>query len=80
MYEYGHWHGVYWHTSMFFNIILLLLIVFGVVYLIQCSSNNQISREGPKKLDSAMDTLKKRYASGEINAEEFAQKKRDLES
>jgi uncharacterized membrane protein len=27
-----------------------------------------------------MDILRKRYAAGEINAEEFAQKKKDLES
>ncbi len=73
VYEYGHWH-----MGAFFDIIFLLLVVLGIAYLVQWASKS--STEGSKKEDSAMDTLKKRYASGEINAEEFAQKKKDLES
>ncbi len=82
--EYGRWHDVYWndmywhHVGLLFNIIILLLIIFGAVYLFQRYSKNPIG--GAKQQDSAMDTLKKRYAAGEIKAEEFAQKKKDLES
>jgi uncharacterized membrane protein len=35
--------------------------------------------QGSKKADEAMDILRKRYAAGEINQEEFNQKKKDLE-
>ncbi len=86
--EFGHWHDVYWYqdywhnTGALFILIILLLAVFGFVYLFQNSSKSQTGRpmDDPKKQDSAMDTLKKRFASGEIDAEEFAQKKKVLES
>jgi uncharacterized membrane protein len=48
------------------------------VYLAKNSSKNQSIP--PKKQDEAMDILRKRYASGEISAEEFTQKKKDLEA
>jgi uncharacterized membrane protein len=79
MYEYGHWHGFYGHMGVFFNIVLLLLVTFGILYAIPNSPKFPME-EGPEKRNSAMDSLKKRYASGKINAKEFASKKKDLES
>jgi len=82
--QYGHWHDVYWyqdyghHVGILFNIIILLIIIFGIVFLVQNYLKSPTA--GPKNHDSPMDTLKKRYASGEINSEEFAQKKKDLET
>jgi len=83
MYEYGPWDGFYWHMGALFNIVLLLFVILGAVYLIQSFSKGPMAgppAEDPKKQDTAIDTLKKRYAAGEINAEEFSRKKKDLES
>jgi putative membrane protein len=77
--EYGHWHEFYWHhMGGLFDIVVLLLVVIGIVCLVQYFLKSPM--DNFKKQDSAMDTLKKRYASGEINSEEFAQKKKLLES
>ena len=66
-------------SGSFMNILCLALIICTIVYLSKISSKNQSISVPPKKQDEAMDILRKRYASGEINAEEFAQKKKDLE-
>jgi len=56
--------------------LILALVICVIVYLSKSCSKSQ--PEQPKKQDEAMDILRKRYATGEINAEEFAQKKKDL--
>jgi uncharacterized membrane protein len=82
--KYGHWHDVYWHheywhpMGILFSIVLLSLVIFGVGHLIQWYSKSP--KEGSKNQDSALDTLRKRYAAGEISAEEYMRKKKDLES
>jgi len=67
----------FWPFGSFINVLCLALIICTIVYLSKMSSKRSISEE-PKKQDEAMDILRKRYAAGEINAEEFAQKKKDL--
>ena len=62
---------------MIFGSIFWLLVIAGVVYLI--IKYVKKSDSGPKN-ETALDILKKRYAKGEIDAEEFARKKKDLES
>jgi putative membrane protein len=76
MWGFGYCDGFYWPLGLFFNVIFWTLIICGIVYLFQNSSKQ--TTEGPKKQDAALDILRKRYAAGEINAEEFAQKKKDL--
>lgn len=51
------------------------LIVLGLIFLIRwlIGVTKAIKRE-----ESALDILKKRYARGEIDKEEFEQKKKDL--
>ena len=65
----------FWPFGSFINVLCLALIICTIVYLSKMSSKRSISEE-PKKQDEAMDILRKRYAAGEINAEEFAQKKK----
>jgi putative membrane protein len=51
-------------------------IIVGIVFFIRA-----VARQGRARLpreESALDILKKRYARGEINKEEFEQKKSDL--
>ena len=67
-----------WPLGSFFNILLIALVISAIVYLSKKPSIHP--PQEPKKQDEAIDILRKRYASGEINAEEFAQKKKDLEA
>ncbi len=63
---YGHTGGYMW--------ILLILVIGLVVYLI---FRNVQSGSGQDK-ETALDILKKRFAKGEINKEEFEEMKRKL--
>ena len=66
--------GGYGYLSIFFWILIIVGIVLSVVWLFRKAPHwQQNSVE-----ESAMDILKKRYASGEINREEFEEKKKDI--
>jgi putative membrane protein len=69
-YGYGMMVGGYWILWLLFWIIVLI----GIVLLIKYLWKGNAMRGG----DSALEILKKRYASGEINKEEFEEKKKDL--
>lgn len=78
MFGFGFCNSLYWPFGGLLNIIFWAVIICVIAYLFSNSSKQKL--EEPKKQDEAMDILRKRYAAGEINAEEFAQKKKDLES
>ena len=67
--------GGWWGMGWIFMIIFWGLVVVGLILLIRYLV--RISKEG-KVEESALDILKIRYARGEINKEEFEQKKKDL--
>ena len=50
------------------------IMVWGIIALVRYFGRTGGGAGG----DTALEILKKRYASGEINKEEFEQKKRDL--
>jgi len=55
------------------------LIIVGLIFLIKWLASLTRSRTTHEKThDSALDVLRQRYAKGEINKEEFDQKKIDL--
>lgn len=58
-----------------FWIVVIVAIVLFIRWLILSSSQ----RGGRHPEEAALDILKKRYARGEINKEEFEDKKKDLE-
>jgi putative membrane protein len=67
------WGG--WGFGWIFMIIFWGLVVVGFIFLIRwLIGTAKITRVE----ESALDILKKRYARGEINKEEFEQKKKDL--
>ncbi len=57
--------------------IFWLAVIIGVFFLIRWLVRSGGPGAQPPK-ESAMEILKKRYASGEISKEEFEQKKKDL--
>jgi putative membrane protein len=67
--------GWYWSGWMGAIVMLLIwaLIIAGLALLIRW-----LLSAGRKKEDSALETLRQRYARGEISREEFQEKKKDL--
>ncbi len=53
------------------------LIIWGIVILVHRGSTSGAG-VSPSVRESALDILKRRYASGEINKEEFEEKKRAI--
>ena len=75
----GGW-GMGWFGGIFM-IIFWVLIIVGVVFLIKwlVQSPREHSSSGRTDTSSrALDILKERYARGEINKQEFEEKKKDL--
>jgi putative membrane protein len=57
--------------------VLMILVIILLIRRIRISKGN--GREPGLAAESALDILKKRYARGEINKEEYWGKKKDLE-
>jgi putative membrane protein len=60
------------------NIIFWVVVIIGVFYLIKYLSSSSKQSGQPTGTDSALDILRERYARGEINREEFEEKKKVL--
>jgi putative membrane protein len=75
----GEW-GMGWFGGIFM-IIFWIFIIVGVVFLIKWLVHSPKGHSSPGRTDtssSALDILKERYARGEINKQEFEEKKKDL--
>lgn len=76
----GYWYGM----GAFGWIGMLLfwaLIIVGIVYLVRYLNSqnpNQGTNRQPESADSALDTLRERFAKGEIDQEDFEQRRRNL--
>ena len=61
-----------------FMLVFWIAVIVGIIFLVRWIVE-QSRRDAPSSSgESALDILKKRYAEGEIDKEEFEQKKRDL--
>ena len=69
--------GWMWLMPIFF-ILFWGLVIWGIVALVRGLSGPRGSNSTPPTADSALEVLKKRYARGEINKEEYEEKKKDL--
>ncbi len=72
---FGWWgHGVGW----VFMIFSWLIVIVGVVAMIRWVLEGRWGKTEPRER-TALEFLKERYAQGEIDREEFEQKRGDLE-
>jgi len=69
----GWGHGFGWLLMILFWLAVILVVAALLKWLIRTSP-----RMGPAPEKTALDILKERYARGDIDREEFEQKKRDL--
>jgi len=71
----GGWLGM--GVGMIGMLLFWVLIILGIVVLVKWLAGTQSSAAAPPA-KGALDIVKERYARGEIDKEEFEQKKRDL--
>jgi putative membrane protein len=74
--NWGHMMG-YGYGGGFMWLIILALVGVAVYFLLQVSKSKTSDRH---IAEQPLDILKKRYAKGEIDKEEFDRKKKDMES
>ena len=87
--NYGDWHmgpgmmdgwGMGWFGGFFmivFWVLVIVALIFFIKWLVQ---NSKSDSKEPRSSARALDILKERYARGEIDKQEFEEKKRDLSS
>lgn len=72
----GYYGGGLGFLGVIFNLLIWVAIIAGIVYLVKILFPHKSKSEREK---GALDILNERYAKGEINKEEFAEKKKDLQ-
>ena len=72
------WGMMGWFGPLFMIIFWVLVVVLIVLLIRSLLSSNRSRNAGPDVQESALEILKKRYARGEIEKEEFEAKKKDL--
>lgn len=76
--------GYYWGNNLgygtmsfgwVFMILIWVLVIVGLVFLVKSFASGS---NGARQQNRALDVLKERYAKGEIDKNEFEEKKKDL--
>jgi putative membrane protein len=70
-------YGMGWGWMIIMAVFWISVIV-GIIFLIRWVVLSANKDRGLKHEETALDILKKRYAKGEINKDEFEEKKKDL--
>ena len=77
MYGYGGYGTMGW-LGPIFMIAFWVLIIIGIVFLIKWLAGLSRSESPSERVETPLEILKERYARGEINKDEFEEKKKDL--
>jgi len=68
-----------WGFGGWFMMIFWIAVIVGIVFLVKwLVQQGRMGGQPPQKEETPLDILKKRYARGEIDKEEFGQKKKDI--
>ena len=73
----GHGWGWGMGFGMISMVLFWVLVILGIVVLVRRVGGSS-SSSGPPLSKTALDILNERYACGEIDKQEFEEKKRDL--
>jgi putative membrane protein len=77
---YGGGGGVAAWFMLFFMIVFIAAIVVGIVFLVRAlGTGGGMGREEPRRRDEAREILRRRYANGEIDREEYLRRRQDLD-
>ena len=72
------YHNMLW-GGMWFSWLFWIIIIAVIAWLIISMANRSQRNPGPRSAkESPLDILKNKYAKGEINKEEYLEKKKDL--
>ncbi|MBE0428165.1 MAG: SHOCT domain-containing protein [Nitrospirae bacterium] len=74
----GWGYGMAWLWTIII-IAFWVTVIVGIIFLIRWLALSTKQRGEVKSEDSALEILKKRYARGEINKEEYEERRRNLE-
>jgi putative membrane protein len=72
------WYNMGWGGMWFGWLIFIVLLVLVAWVAVRVANNIQAGQQPEKRKDSPLNILKRRYANGEINREQYQQMKRDL--
>ncbi len=84
-YGYGHWGMMdgwgygYGLLHMAIWLVVLAAIIIGIVWLVRSLAANDDRYALPRR-SASLEVLEERYARGEINRDEYLQKKKDMRS
>ena len=65
---------------MVFWLLALVLLAGAAIWFMRSSPSIGLGRQGATASSSGLDLLEQRYARGEVNREEYLQKKGDLQA
>ena len=71
---------VWFVMSIAFTVLLVALVILGIRWLVRSLNSSSPAASSPTADDSALALLRERFARGEIDADEFEQRRRTLGS
>ena len=74
----GGWGGAMFPFSGIFGLLVLALVIAALVWLVRAFLCPQDRAPRAERASAGLDVLDQRYARGEINRDEYQQKRADL--
>jgi putative membrane protein len=71
---------VWFVLSIAFTVLLVALVILGIRWLLRSLNSSSPAASSPRAEDAALAVLRERFARGEIDADEYEQRRRTLGS